>query len=625
MKKVVLASGAAVLAGALAFAAEPLQVEVKECAKCPMRMRFAPDGKSATINLARLKDDAPDAATLAQRIAALKARAARLADPVKPTDDPKIRPLMGWSSWNTFGVDISEAIILDTARAMATNGLKSAGYTYVNIDDGFFWGHGPDGILRFHPQRFPNGMKPTVDGIHALGLKAGIYSDAGADTCGSMWPGSGADGTDKGGVGGGLYGHDAADCKLHFNDLGFDFIKVDYCGGGKLKLDERRRYTEIAEAIKATGRTDVRLNLCRWTFPGTWAAGIAESWRTTEDIRANWKSVKAIIAKNLYLGAYASAGHYNDMDMLEVGMIKGQVKSVFGEKHGDTGLTPDEETTHFGMWCMMSSPLLIGCDVRTIPETSKALVTNPFLLAMNQNDLGAQVTVAKREGEAYILVKDADALFGPSRYVALYNAEDTEHEFTIKAADLELAGRIDVLDLIERGDPGDFTDEVTVRVRPHAAKFYRFDAERRLERTVYEAEDAYLLAFHRLTDPAKAGVAHPAQAAGASGGANVRYLGNRADNDLVWRKVRVAKGGVYEMTLAYSSPDDRTLSVQVDDEAPVEVKTVAAEKGTVVLYVPLTAGVHRVRLFNATAWAPDVDRMMLFRRQSGACEGAFLK
>lgn len=181
------------------------------------------------------------------------------------TDDRNC-PLMGWSSWNTFGVDISESIILDVARAMATNGLKAVGYRYVNIDDGFFAGHDANGRLRFHPLRFPNGMKATVDGIHALGLKAGIYSDAGADTCGSMWAGSGTGGKDAAGVGSGLYGHDAADCQLHFNELGFDFIKVDYCGGKKLSLDERKRYSEIAQAIRATGRTSTLIIvLSAWT------------------------------------------------------------------------------------------------------------------------------------------------------------------------------------------------------------------------------------------------------------------------------------------------------------------------------------------------------------------------
>ena len=182
------------------------RVEYRECPKCDKRIRIDLAAGKAYVNLSRLEGADREA---------VAARAAMLLDAAKipPTNDPKIRPLMGWSSWNTFGVAISESIILETARAMATNGLKEAGYTYVNIDDGFFWGHGEDGILRFHPERFPNGMKPTVDGIHALGLKAGIYSDAGADTCGSMW-GGGPEGKDKGGIGGGLYGHDAADCKL---------------------------------------------------------------------------------------------------------------------------------------------------------------------------------------------------------------------------------------------------------------------------------------------------------------------------------------------------------------------------------------------------------------------------
>ena len=284
---------------------------------------------------------------------ALPTKWEKCARPVEPANP--LTPLMGWSSWNTFALEISEDIIVGVARTMATNGLKAAGYVYVNIDDGFFYGHGADGRLRIHPRRFPNGLKGTVDGIHSLGMKAGIYSDAGADTCGSG-------GSDKSGLGAGLYGHDADDCRLHFGELGFDFFKVDYCGGLKLKLDERTRYAEIANAIKATGRNDVRLNICRWAFPGTWAADVAGSWRTTRDIRASWKSVKGIIAENLYLSAYAGPGHFNDLDMLEVGQIKGAVTSAFG-KSGDTGMTLDEEATHFGMWCMLSSPLVPNADV----------------------------------------------------------------------------------------------------------------------------------------------------------------------------------------------------------------------------------------------------------------------
>ena len=597
------------VAGSSVFGAT---IEVKSCAKCPMRMRIAPDGKSATINQCRLQDDNPSEVELARRIEAMKVRAERLLVKEDPRAGALTRPLMGWSSWNTFGVDISEEIILGVARAMATNGLKSAGYTYVNIDDGFFWGHGPDGNLRFHPQRFPNGMKGTADGIHAVGLKAGIYSDAGADTCGSMWGGSGSGGKDGGGVGGGLYGHDAADCRLHFNELGFDFIKVDYCGGGKLKLDEKARYTEIANAIKATGRTDVRLNLCRWAFPGTWAAEISGSWRTTKDIRANWQSVKDLIHENLYLSAYCSAGHYNDMDMLEVGQLKGVLKTVFG-KHGDSGLTKDEELTHFGTWCILSSPLLLGCDPRSMPESSFALATNPYLLAMNQNDLGLQAYVAARAGETYVLVKDADREFGTSRYVALLNLEDSEREMTIRAKDLDLAGRIEVFDLVERADPGDFTDEVVVKVPAHGSKFYRFDAEKRLDRTVYEAETAFLTDYQELRDPVKAGTAFPGQQAGASGGVEIKWLGNRESNDLIWKNVKVSTEGMYELTFDYTSGgEDRVAFLQIDGGERLRFET-KTEGRQVKVFVRLHAGVHTIRISNPTGWTADFDRMTIVR------------
>ena len=582
------------------------RVEYRDCPKCDKRIRVDLAAGKAYVNLSRL--EGADKEVVA-------ARAAKLLDAAKiaPTSDPKIRPLMGWSSWNTFGVEISEDVILETARAMATNGLKDAGYTYVNIDDGFFWGHGEDGILRFHPKRFPNGMKPVVDGIHALGLKAGIYSDGGADTCGSMW-GGGPDGKDKGGIGGGLYGHDAADCKLHFVDLGFDFIKVDYCGGLVLKLNEKVRYTEIANAIKATGRTDVRLNICRWAFPGTWAADIAESWRTTGDIRANWSSIRRIIGENLYLSAYSKPGHYNDMDMLEVGQLVGQMKSVFG-KHGDTGITPDEEITHFGMWCMLSSPLLIGCDVRTIPASSKALITNPYILAMNQNDLGLQGYVVVKDGDAYILVKDAIEKFGKSRYVALYNSSGKAHDFTVRAADLDLGGKIDAFDLVEMADVGCFEDHVSVNVAPHGSKFYRFDAERRVQRKVYEAECAYLADYQELDErfTEKFGTAAPVPMEGASGGMVVSKLGKRDTNYLEWRDVKVDETGDYLITIDYSSPDDRAFDLAVDGAAPrsVNVKGTDGKFMKVVIATELSAGIHTIRLSNASAPTPDIDRMTL--------------
>ena len=135
------------------------------------------------------------------------------------------RPTMGWSSWNAYGFKINEDIIKSQADAIVSTGLMDAGYIYLNIDDGFFGGRDSEGHLLIHPTRFPNGMRPIVDYIHAKGLKAGIYSDAGKNTCASYWGG------DEIGVGVGLYGHDQEDIDLYFKELNFDFIKVDFCGG----------------------------------------------------------------------------------------------------------------------------------------------------------------------------------------------------------------------------------------------------------------------------------------------------------------------------------------------------------------------------------------------------------
>ena len=595
----VLPLAAALLHGCFAFA-EPavvrrgeLTVRYNACPTCPMRIRFAPDGKTAFVNTSRVAE--PDRKAVAERAFGLMAKAA------DTRKGGAMRPLMGWSSWNTFGLDISEDIILSVARAMATNGLKTAGYTYVNIDDGFFNGHDPEtGILRWNLKRFPNGMKPVVDGIHALGLKAGTYSDAGCDTCGSM-------GGDKAGVGSGLYGHDAADCKLHFLDLGFDFIKVDYCGGARLKLDERERYTEISKAIRATGRSDVRFNICRWAFPGTWAADIAESWRTTYDIRANWDSVKKLIRECLYLSAYAKNGHYNDLDMLQVGRYVGQIKNAYAAT--DTGLTQEEEATHFGMWCMLSSPLLIGCDVRNIPDTTLELVTNPFLLALNQNDLGLSGYVVDRAGEAYVLVKDADARFGTARFLALYNAEDTPHDFKVDFSAIELGGRVQIMELGERADLGVFEESFTATVPAHGARFYRLDAEQRLDRTVYEAETAFLTEYQELKDATKVGTAFPAENPDASGGVLVRYLGNRATNDLVWKDVKLSRDGVYNLFFDCMTTDERSFNLEIDGRFRCRLS--GSAKSRAAISTPLKAGVHTFRVFNDDEWCPDLDRMTI--------------
>ena len=507
-------------------------------------------------------------------------------------------PLMGWSSWNTYGVEINDSVIKVQADAMTELGFAACGYNHVNIDDGFFGGRDADGKLLIHPRRFPNGLRPLVDYIHGKGLKAGIYSDAGRNTCGSFWGG------DSDGIGVGLYGHDDQDMQLFFNELDFDFIKVDYCGADPannsegLDLDVETRYKEIYEAIKATGREDITWNICRWAFPGTWACDIVDSWRTTEDIYLGWASVKSIINQSLYLSAYTGGGRYNDMDMLEVGR----------------GLTAEEDKTHFGMWCVMSSPLLIGCDLNDIKGDALSLMQNKELIAVNQDVLGLQAYVVKRENGGYVLVKDVEELCGNKRVVAFYNPTDAELAMSVDFSQLDLAGAVNVRDLFEKKDRGEFEGSLSISVPAHGTRIYKLVAEKRLERTLYEAETAWLTCYQELKNNEVYGTAIYSEKGICSGGVAVGWLGGRAENDLQWRNVYSKNGGEYTLRFSFVSGDSRKMMVSVNGGEPVEVTTHNNNwnsVGTVDVNVTLNKGNNTVRLYNASGWMADIDCMRL--------------
>lgn len=511
--------------------------------------------------------------------------------------------MMGWSSYKAFGLEISKDIILEQARIMATNGFKQAGYVYVNIDDGFMRGHDQNGAIVWNEKTFPEGIKDTVDELHALGFKAGMYSPSGFDPK-YLWDGASE------WVADGFYGHEDSDSKFFFNDIGFDFLKINGFFPVRLRsVDHRALFTKISEALKRTGR-DVRLNLCTQAFPGAWASQISESWRTGDDVSPNWWSVNKTLMECRYLSAYASPGHYNDMDILVLGRVR--KPNAFDDK---TAFSEEEEQSYFGMWCMLSSPLVLGKDLRQLPESTLKLMTNPYLLHMNQNEgLGLQGYIVRSEGGAYTFVKDADVKFGNSRYVALYNGTDGEQEFRLHPGELDLNGKIQMFDLVERADYGLLTDGWSVRVPPHGTKFYRLDAEERLERTLYDAETAFLSDFQTVRNGWESGTAYPVEgpyAEKASGGMIVRYLGRRDTNDLIWKDVMIKKGGKRKLAItgcAYRSGD---IYLQVDRGPKMKIRFNSDREHyqTHEVEVELSAGLHEVRLFNAYDWCPDIDKM----------------
>ena len=523
-------------------------------------------------------------------------------------------PTMGWSSWNTFALNINEQLIRQQADAMHTLGLQEAGFKYVNIDDGYWDGRGEDGHLRLNMKLFPSGMRPLVDYIHSLGLKAGIYSDAGDNTCGSgnkhAW-----------GLGVGFAGHEEQDCQLYFRDWDFDFIKVDYCGGAHMGLDERQQYTKISNAIRNCGKQDVVFNICRWAYPGTWVADVSDSWRTTGDIYDAWKSVRGILAENLYLSAYCHDGHYNDMDMLEVGRSMSAV----------------EDETHFGMWCIMASPLLIGCDMTTLKDKPRTLVLlcNKDLIALNQDPLHLQAYVAEKQNDCYVLVKDIRTLRGKQRAVAVYNPSDEEKYVTLRLADLELGGDVRLRDCVsgtvyDLKKQADGSAVLGMHYPAHGSRFFIAECKKRFERTVYEAETAFLPMYQEIRNNQAADLQKMlgvevtpifSENPAATGGYTARFLGRSEQNDLQWQHVYVKKAGRRRMTIACFSGEERQMDVSVNGQ---KVKTVTvpardwSERQTVTVDVHLKKGDNVIRLSNATGWMPDIDAMTLSERFIGA-------
>lgn len=378
-------------------------------------------------------------------------------------------PLMGWASWNCFRTNISEEILKQQADALVSTGLAAQGYRYFNTDDGFFGGRNEDGTLRPHPVRFPNGMKVISDYAHSLGLKAGIYAEAGDNTCGFYYD---AEGENARGVG--LYGHEESDLRTYLADWNYDFIKVDWCGGIRMGLSEQLQYTKIAAIIDSLRHELNRclvFNICRWQFPGEWAVSIADSWRTGGDITPKFESILYQIDCIKPLRRFCSPGHVNDLDMLQIG----------------NGMLPHEDAAHFAMWCMMSTPLMIGCDLTKLAPETLTVLKNDELIAINQDPACLQAFPVKelRDGEtltAEIWVKDLGQVNSPVKAVAFLNRSQQKMTLRADLHELGLAGSADsirVRDVMAHTDlpsSGSFT----VTLEPHSCTVLHITAQQAL-------------------------------------------------------------------------------------------------------------------------------------------------
>ena len=312
-----------------------------------------------------------------------------------------LTPPMGWNSWNKFGCDVNEKLIRETADAVVSTGMKDAGYQYVVIDDCWQVSRDAQGNIVPSPQHFPSGIKALGDYVHAKGLKFGIYSDAGTETCQGR-PGS--------------RGYEFQDAR-QYAAWGVDYLKYDWCSSGTQEV--KSSYKTMSDALKASGRPIV-FSLCEWGVesPWKWAAEIGHLWRTTQDIIDCWSctgegegvGVVQILDKEAEIGEAAGPVHWNDPDMLEV---------------GNPGLSVEESRAHFSLWCMLAAPLMAGNDLRNMPAEIREILTNKEVIAVNQDALGHQASKRRDYGDVEIWGKE---LSGHSTAYAVLNRGDQPKE-----------------------------------------------------------------------------------------------------------------------------------------------------------------------------------------------------
>ncbi len=286
--------------------------------------------------------------------------------------DLALTPPMGWNSWNHHGCDIDEQLIRETADAMIANGMRDAGYVYVNLDDCWQGERDADGFIQPDPKRFPSGMKALGDYLHQRGFKFGIYSDAGSKTCAGRAGSQGFENQDA----------------LQYARWGVDYLKYDWCntGTGPAQRNPREAYATMRDALHRSGRPIV-FSICEWgdNKPWEWAGEIGHLWRTTGDItncwscrigHGSWESlgVLDIVDKQAGLRRHAGPGRWNDPDMMEVGNLPELAQN----------------RSHFAMWAMLAAPLIAGTDVTGMSPQIAEVLTNPGIIAINQDKLGLQ-------------------------------------------------------------------------------------------------------------------------------------------------------------------------------------------------------------------------------------------
>ena len=368
-------------------------------------------------------------------------------------------PPMGWNSWNTFTDKISEDLIKKTVDAMKDQGFLEVGYEYVVIDD--CWSlkeRDSNDRLVADPEKFPNGIKALADYVHEKGFKFGMYSCCGTRTC-ANYPGS--------------FEHEYEDAR-QFAQWGVDYLKYDNCFKPQ-NQDGRTLYRRMGLAL-ANSERDIVFSACQWGRDSVYdwiRSSGAHLFRSTEDINDSWNSIKDIALSQMDKMAHSGSYCHNDMDMLVVGM--------YGKGGNDFisagGCTDEEYQTHFSLWAMMNSPLMIGCDVRNLSDQAKKILLNRDVIAINQDIECRTPFLLNCESNSIDLFVMVKYLSGGDLAVGMFNMGDVPAMGAVDFWDLGLpvsAGMsLQFYDCINHEDLGKRNEMFSTTVPAHGSKIYR--------------------------------------------------------------------------------------------------------------------------------------------------------
>ena len=376
---------------------------------------------------------------------------------LKVGNELALTPPMGWNSWNCWGLTVDDEKVKSSARAFIDKGLIDHGWSYINIDDGW---QDPDRAAagEILPNKKFGDVAGLADWLHNNGLKFGVYSSPGTKTCGGYT---------------GSYQHELQDATTYAK-WGVDYLKYDWCSYGDVYNKEKdtslqayqKPYKTMEDALKKQPR-DIVYSLCQYGMADVWKWGgklNGNSWRTTGDINDTWGSVVANGFDHPELCAYAKPGNWNDPDMLVVGKV-----GWSGTLHA-TNLTPDEQYSHISLWCLLSSPLLIGCDVSKLDDFTLNLLTNDDVLAIDQDVAGKQAQQKIKTNEFQIWVKE---LADGSKAIGIFNMSDRYKKISINFANLGLNGKYKIRDLWRQANLGNGSDSYSSNIPPHGVSLIK--------------------------------------------------------------------------------------------------------------------------------------------------------